>query len=362
MKRVLIDGVSLYYTVEGTSTSHTIRQGDSRNMEVIGNGSVNLVVTSPPYPMIEMWDHIFSEMDPEVAKALAELDGESAYRLMNDQLNLVWKEVTRVTRDGGMVCINIGDATRTLGRNYKLYPSHTAISHYFRKNGFDELPSIIWKKPSNSPNKFLGSGTLPVNAYVTLEHEYILIFRKRPRRDFSNVSDGKRRQESAFFWEERNTWFSDVWENLRGTRQRIQAGGARDRSGAFPVELPFRLINMYSIKGDTVLDPFAGTGSTAIAAAASERNSIGYELDVEMSESARATLLESRDLMNSLVEKRIADHRAFVEYEASGGREFKHYNRQHGFPVVTKSEGGIIFRNIYGISEGENREIKISYV
>lgn len=349
--------------LEELTTSHAIWNSDSRNMEGTESQSVDLVVTSPPYPMIEMWDQLFSDLDPEVMKAIAELDGAKAFHLMNEQLNLVWKEVARVVKNGGVVCINIGDATRNLGKSYQLYPSHTVISDFFRSHGFEELPSIIWKKAANSPNKFLGSGTLPVNAYVTLEHEFILIFRKNPRRKFTGDNEPERRKESAFFWEERNLWFSDVWENLKGTRQKLSMKGARERSGAFPLELAFRLINMYSIQGDTVLDPFAGTGSAALAAAASCRNSIGYEIDSELAEGARKAILESGNILNSLVEKRLEGHRSFVDIEAGKGRVFSHYNRMHGFPVVTKSETGIILRKVGDISiDGSGEKIKVSHL
>ncbi len=331
-------------------------------MEAVRAQSVDLVVTSPPYPMIEMWDGLFSELDPGVMKAIAELDGAEAFRLMNEQLNLAWSEVSRSVKDGGMVCINIGDATRNLGKSYQLYPSHTVISNYFRSHGFEELPSIIWKKAANSPNKFLGSGTLPVNAYVTLEHEYILIFRKTPRRKFTGRGEAERRKESAFFWEERNLWFSDVWENLKGTRQKLMMKGVRDRSAAFPAELAHRLVNMYSIQGDTVLDPFAGTGSTLIAAAASCRNSIGYELDGELAGVARKTLLESAETLNSMIQKRLDDHRSFVEQEAEKGRVFSHFNRIHGFPVVTKPETGIVLRKVKNIFMDEvGKPLMVSY-
>ena len=331
-------------------------------MADLGDNSIDLVVTSPPYPMIEMWDTLFSELNPDIGEAVKSEDGPEAYRLMLEQLNKVWVEVSRVTRGGGIVCINIGDATRNLGNSYQLYPTHTAISKFFRGEGFEELPSIIWKKPSNSPNKFLGSGTLPVNAYVTLEHEYILIFRKTPRRSFTSDSEVRMRQESAFFWEERNQWFTDIWEGLRGTRQQLSYPGSRNRSGAFPVEVPLRLINMYSIQGDTVLDPFAGTGTTMFAAAAAQRNSVGYEIDRELAEGAGRNLLEAKELLDSIISKRIGDHQKFVEYESSRGRTFSYFNVHHNFPVVSRTESSIRLRKIGRIYRGESSgEIRVDY-
>ena len=125
----------------------------------------------------------------------------------------------------------------------------------------------------------MGSGMLPAGAYVTLEHEFILILRKGNKRNFVTEADKKRRKQSAFFWEERNLWFSDVWEDLKGTKQNNIAKEIRERSGAFPFELPYRIINMFSVKEDAILDPFLGTGTTMAAAMATGRNSIGVEID-----------------------------------------------------------------------------------
>ncbi len=348
--------------MEENWTSHIIRQSDARKMAELEDNSIELVVTSPPYPMIEMWDGLFSGLDPRIGEAIGSEDGNTAFRLMLEQLDKVWKEVSRVTRSGGIVCINVGDATRNLGGAYQLYPTHAAISRFFRGQGFEELPSIIWKKPSNSPNKFLGSGTLPVNAYVTLEHEFILIFRKTPRRTFSSNYEAKRRQESAFFWEERNQWFTDIWDDLRGTRQKLNSTGTRKRSGAFPIDVPLRLINMYSIQGDTVLDPFGGTGTTMIAAAASQRNSVCYEIDQELAESAGRNLLESRKLLESIITKRIEDHLSFLASEKEKGREFTYFNENHNCHVVSRSETEVRIRRIqeiYQVEEGN--EIRVNY-
>ena len=133
----------------------------------------------------------------------------------------------------------------------------------------------------------MGSGMLPAGAYVTLEHEYILILRKGGKREFKKESDKQNRRESALFWEERNLWFSDIWFDIKGTPQTLGAQNlgdktARKRSGAYPFELAHRLINMYSVKGDRVLDPFLGTGTTMAAAMAAGRNSVGYEMDASL--------------------------------------------------------------------------------
>ena len=128
----------------------------------------------------------------------------------------------------------------------------------------------------------MGSGMLPAGAYVTLEHEYILILRKGSKREFKLDAQKQNRRESAFFWEERNAWFSDVWMDLKGTSQNLGNRTARLRSAAFPFDLPYRLLNMFSVKGDTVVDPFLGIGTTMWAAMAAGRNCIGYEIEARL--------------------------------------------------------------------------------
>ena len=156
--------------------------------------------------------------------------------------------------------MKVTDATRTLDGEFKLYPNHSRIIQHFINNGFSNMPNIIWRKQTNAPNKFMGSGMLPAGAYVTLEHEWVLIFRKGLKRSFKSENEKLKRKQSSFFWEERNIWFSDMWD-LKGTRQNIAHKNSRERSAAYPFEIPFRLINMFSLKGDTILDPFLGTGT-----------------------------------------------------------------------------------------------------
>ena len=118
----------------------------------------------------------------------------------------------------------------------------------------------------------MGSGMLPPNAYVTLEHEYVLLFRNGKRsREFEPGSE--RRYESAYFCEERNEWFSDLWEGVRGELRALAGDESCDRSAAYPFEIPYRLTCMYSVYGDTVLDPFWRTGTGSLATMVAGRNS-----------------------------------------------------------------------------------------
>ena len=317
----------------------------SVKMGGVADESVDLIVTSPPYPMIAMWDEIFSDLSGETCNALSEQDGNAAFEHMHTSLKPVWAECWRVLKPGAFACINIGDATRKLGDNFRLYANHARIIQDMTALGLDVLPMIHWFKPTNSPTKFMGSGTLPAGAYVTLEHEYILIFRKGGKRVFSRAEQDVRRR-SAFFWEERNEWFSDVW-TFKGAGQ-ILAGelsekAARERSGAFPFELPNRLINMYSIIGDRVLDPFLGTGTTLSASLVNGRSCIGYEIDSGLSGVISKTAESASERAYDFVENRLNGHRVFVQtyLEKKGG--MKYISENYGFPVVTRMETDLKF-------------------
>jgi modification methylase len=324
-------------------TSHRIIFGNAKDMKEIEDGSVDLMVTSPPYPMIEMWDEIFSKQNPEIGKALKAEDGSRAFELMHQELDKIWDEGYRVLREGGFACINIGDATRTIGDEFKLYPNHSRIQGHCLKVGFNALPEILWRKQTNAPNKFMGSGMLPACAYVTLEHEFILVFRKGNKRKFVSADDKERRMQSAFFWEERNLWFSDVWEDLKGAKQKDIEKAIRERSGAFPFELAYRIINMFSLREDTVLDPFLGTGTTTLAAMAAGRNSIGVELDKNFKEILFARFENIVEFSNKVIENRIVNHLRFVEERTKAKGKLIYENETYGFPVMTSQETKALF-------------------
>jgi DNA modification methylase len=303
--------------------------------------------------MIEMWDEAFSRMNPQIGEAVGEEDGRRAFALMHGELDRAWAEVARVLRGGGLACVNVGDATRTVGKVFRLYANASRVAEKFVELGFDALPKILWRKPTNAPNKFMGSGTLPPGAYVTLEHETILVMRKGPNRTFPTVEDKSNRRESAFFWEERNRWFSDQWE-LKGVRQASGGGRTRSRSGAYPFDLPYRLINMYSVKGDTVLDPFLGTGTTTLAAMASQRNSVGMEIDSGFEEAILGRGKDLKSELNEVVSRRLTSHVEFVEaYKAKKGKSL-HRNTPHGFDVVTRQETELAINLIDEIRREEN--------
>ena len=260
-------------------------------MPELASGSVQLMVTSPPYPMIQMWDKLFAEAVPKIAELWHQLEADGGeetvrqiYDAMHDYLAKVWAETYRVLVDGGIACINIGDATRRVNGKFQLFPNHSRITELCEKIGFTTLPYILWKKPTNKPSykgkgAFLGSGFLPPNAYVTLDCEFILLFRKGNLRKFPPKD--QTRYESVFTKSQRDEWFSQIW-TLKGTRQTVDE--IERRTAAYPDEIADRLIKMFSIKGDTVLDPFLGSGTTAKMALKNDRSSVGYEIDKNLLE------------------------------------------------------------------------------
>lgn len=344
---------------------HTIYFKAAQNMSNIDDNSVDIVVTSPPYPMIEMWDDIMGKQNPEIISAFEANEPRKAFELMHQELDKVWKECWRVLKEGSFLCINIGDATRTINGKFALYNNNTRIIQACEKLGFINLPNILWRKSTNAPNKFMGSGMLPCGAYVTLEHEWILIFRKGGKRVYKTSVDKNARRDSSFFWEERNVWFSDIWE-MKGVKQTISKAPSRERNASYPIELPYRLINMYSQKGDIVLDPFMGLGTTTIAAILSERNSIGYEIDPLLKPLLK-DILGSVDVakVNAFIYGRYKKHLAFVEERIKSGKEVKYENAHLNCKVMTAQETDLTFHYLDSVSltsESDSLEFESTYL
>ena len=357
-------------------TRHIMTLGDASDISFVPDSSVACVVTSQPYPMIEMWDDLFCARDPRIKVALDSGDGLLAFSIMHEELDRAWREVHRVLIEGGWACINIGDATRTIDARFRLYANHARVLSACAALGFDILPAVLWRKQTNAPNKFMGSGMLPAGAYVTLEHEHILLMRKGAKREFSRPEERKVRRQSAYFWEERNRWFSDIWD-FKGTRQDISrksvrsqqqpllfgtgqtAERSRNRSAAFPFELPYRLINMYSVRGDTVLDPFVGTGRTVLAAMASGRHSIGVDIDGGILREAVSEASGAAPFLNEFLEGRASDHAKFAEGHPTG--ELCHVNKPHGFPVMTEQEEDLRLEFIDQVQTCTDGSIRVSY-
>jgi DNA modification methylase len=270
-------------------TLHRIIMSNSQTMPEIADASVHLMVTSPPYPMIQMWDDQFCVLNPVIKRLWHELKSDckeetvtKIYDNMHQDLSEVWAETHRVLIEGGIACINIGDATRSINGKFRIFANHSRIIEHCERIGLTTLPYILWKKPTTKPTykgkgAFLGSGFLPPNAYVTLDCEYILIFRKGKLRRFPPKDVC--RYESALTKKQRDEWFTQIWQ-VTGIRQ--TNGELERRTAAFPREIVTRLIKMFSVKGDTVLDPFLGSGTTTEAAWREGRNSIAYEIDNDL--------------------------------------------------------------------------------
>jgi site-specific DNA-methyltransferase (cytosine-N4-specific) len=331
-------------------TTHAVHVGDARDLP-LADDSVELVVTSPPYPMVEMWDGSFAAQDSAIVDALDAGDGDRAFEAMHDLLDDAWAEVARVLAPGGIAVVDVGDATRTVGGTFRQYPNHVEITRRLREHGLSALPDIVWRKPTNSAAKFMGSGMLPPNAYATLEHEHLLVFRNGDTRSFPPGDDA--RYESAYFWEERNEWFSDLWE-LTGTRQTLP-GDVRERSGAFPLDVPLRLVLMFSVYGDTVLDPFWGTGTTSMAALVAGRNSVGVEREPDLVEAFDERVREAPRLSREVATDRLEAHREFVAERRAEGEEPGYEAEHYDFPVVTKQEQSIRLRVVESVERDGGR-------
>lgn len=248
------------------STTHSLHVGDARDLDWIEDGSVHLVVTSPPYWTLKKYnDH------PD------QLGDVADYEEFLDELDRVWRHCERVLVPGGRVVCVVGDVCIARRRNngrHLVMPLHADISVRCRQMGLDYLTPILWYKVANASyevengSSFLGKPFEP-NAIVKNDIEYILMLRKPG--GYRKPTEEQRRL-SKLTKEEHNKWFRSIWTDVTGA-------STRNHPAPYPVELAYRLVRMFSFVGDTVLDPFAGTFSTTVAAMKAGRNSIANELD-----------------------------------------------------------------------------------
>ncbi|MDX9858064.1 MAG: site-specific DNA-methyltransferase [candidate division Zixibacteria bacterium] len=244
-----------------TATTHRIVFGDSRRMTGVDDRSVHLVVTSPPYWQLKDYGDT------------RQIGFDDSYEEYINNLNLVWMECCRVLHDGCRLCVNIGDqfARAAYYGRYKVIPIRTEIIRFCETIGFDFMGAIIWQKVTTCNTTggatIMGSFPYPRNGIVKLDYEHILLFKKHGK---PPTVSHEQKEASKLTTEEWNSYFAGHW-NFPGEKQ-------SDHIAMFPEELPRRLIRMFSFVGETVLDPFLGSGTTSLAAANTGRNSIGYEI------------------------------------------------------------------------------------
>jgi len=266
-------------------TRHRLIQGDARNMSIIPDRSVHLIVTSPPYWTLKKYNS---------HKHKAQLGSISDYDEFNAQLARVWREAFRLLVPGGRLVVVVGDvcmSRRKYGRHV-VFPLHATIQEACREIGFDNLAPIFWHKIANAQYEARGGGFLgkpyEPNAIIKNDVEYILLQRKAG--GYRKPSLGMRAL-SVISVEEHREWFQQIW--------RLPGASTREHPAPFPLALADRLVRMFSFVGDTVLDPFVGTGTTLVACASAARNSIGIEIDEEYWELARRRFIkDSTDLFS----------------------------------------------------------------
>ena len=252
-------------------------------MNLLSDNSVQLIITSPPYWQLK--DYGIKN----------QIGYHENYETYINNLNLVWKECFRVLENGCRLCINIGDqfARAVYYGRYKVIPIRTEIIKFCENIGFDYMGAIIWQKQTTTNTtggaSLMGSYPTPRNGILSIDYEFILLFKKlgTPPKVKKEI-----KEQSKLSKEEWIEYFSGHW-NFGGTRQ-------DGHIAMFPEELPRRLIKMFSFKYETVLDPFMGSGTTSLAARNLERNSVGYEINLDFINVAKDKLnINQKDILGT---------------------------------------------------------------
>jgi modification methylase len=243
-------------------TRHRIIIGDSRYMPEIADESIHLMITSPPYWCIKDYSHP------------GQIGYFQEYGEYIEDLSMVLRETYRVLHPGCRAVVNIGDQYLRASEHgrYRVMPIPSDIISVSQKTGFDFMGNIIWKKMSTTKTTgggvWMGSVYHPRDGHITYEHEYIIILKKTGK---APKPSSDQKENSRLTKDERSEWFRGIWE-IHPERQ-------NGHIAMFPLEIPYRLIKMYSFEGEMVLDPFMGSGTTAKAAHLLNRSSVGYEIN-----------------------------------------------------------------------------------
>lgn len=262
--------------------THKVFWGDARNMGDLPDNSVHLGITSPPYWQLKDYG------------AEGQIGFDQSLDEYLTSLHAVWNECFRVLHSGCRLCVNIGDQFARAAHygRYKVIPLHEAVIHSCEQIGFDYMGAIIWQKNTtmntSGGGSVMGSFPYPRNGVVKIDYEFILLFKKlgKPPKVMP-----EQKLNAAMTTKEWNEYFNGHW-NFAGERQ------GDGHIAMFPLELPRRLIRMFSFPGETILDPFLGSGTTMSAAMELGRNAIGYEINHEFESSIRQRLNLHNEQLN----------------------------------------------------------------
>jgi DNA modification methylase len=283
--------------VRAIETSHELIQSDARSASALDPTSIHLVVTSPPYWTLKR----YNEHDQQLGHV-------TDYDAFMDGLDAVWANCYRALVPGGRLIINVGDVCLSRRKNngrHTVVPLHATIQERCKRIGFDNLATIIWHKIANANYEVSGGGGFlgkpyEPNAVIKNDIEFVLMQRKP-----GGYRSPSRRERllSIISADNYQLWFRQIWSDVRGTSH-------PSHPAPYPLEFAERLVRMFSFVGDTVLDPFMGTGSTNLACARWGRNSVGIELDSKYFDIARQRLADhGADLyFSSTVRTRVQEH------------------------------------------------------
>lgn len=268
-------------------TTHRIVLGDAREMNELSEGrSVHLVLTSPPYWTLKEYDGAAGEN---------QLGHWADYETFHDELSKVWQRCFDLLVPGGRLCVVVGDVClprKKVGRHLVM-PLHADITTRCRRIGFDYLTPILWYKIANAATEVEGNGSpflgkpYEPNAIIKNDIEYVLMFRKPGG---YRTPTQEQRDLSLIEKEDHARWFRSLWTDVPGSSRLL------GHPAPYPTELANRLIRMFSFVGDTVLDPFLGTGSTTEAAISANRSSVGYEIEPTYFEIVKKRFAKLREL------------------------------------------------------------------